>query len=549
MTVAPAKIQAGGKGMGMLSRDMMVYWLGNAAWLTFSQASATTFPFATIEGQITALGVVQALFFSLAFIAFGVFDVRRGPFGRYFLVKVAVFGCAASLALVLTGLSFAPWVLWIASAVLGFGRAAGFCQWIRILRVFGLHRAKWVLILGSAAHIAMLFLLESVLPAAWRPVCAFGLCAPLGLAALAWSARAYGVEGIEDDRQVDSAGTVRAVRTSAAEAGESGAAEVRGARGVRLFPPEMVLPVICAMALTLITPIASSVFGSEPDSVFGGIITPLSHGACLVVLMVVWFCLKRDITLPQLYCVSLPLFSSIILVTSLIGEGVGWAVLFIGNGCFFLVSVLMVTTCFEIADYRSLRIVSVYGLFAGCMYVTDMVQVWVKYLVAEETLLIEPYVAALLLLYVVTIPVFVIVAPRLRGMKNGLGGNLAVSGVPSGSSGFAGHDAAGREDAGGAWVAAPMSEKPSASVVSANTTVQPMDIGGACALIAQRASLSKRQAEVMEALVGGRDVSHISDALSLSPNTVRSYRKSLYAALGIHSRQELLDLIDEVKEG
>ena len=531
MTVVSAKTQADGKGMGMLSRDMMIYWLGNAAWLTFSQASAATFPFASIEGQTTALGVVQALFFSLAFIAFGVFDARRGPFGRYFLVKVAVLGCVASLALVLTGQSIATWALWPASLILGVGRAAGFCQWIRILRVFGLYRAKWVLILGSAAHITMLFLLESILPVAWRPVCAFGLCAPLGLAALAWSVRAFGVEGIEGIEgglpgDSSCAAPMSGDRTGMPGTGIATAGEARGPRGARLFPPEMVLPVICAMALTLITPIASSVFGSEPDSVFSDLITPLSHGTCLVVLMVVWFALKRDISLPQLYCVSLPLFSSVILVTSLIGEGLGWAVLFIGNGCFFLVSVLMVTTCFEIADRRGLRIVSVYGLFAGCMYVTDMVQVWVKYLVAEETLLIEPYVAALLLLYVVTIPVFVIVAPRLRGVKGGLGGGPAVPASSPVSS-----------------EASPTSEVQSVS------QEQPVGIDDACAVLARRASLSKRQAEVMEALVGGRDVSHIADAMSLSPNTVRSYRKSLYAALGIHSRQELLDLIDEVRKG
>ena len=37
----------------------------------------------------------------------------------------------------------------------------------------------------------------------------------------------------------------------------------------------------------------------------------------------------------------------------------------------------------------------------------------------------------------------------------------------------------------------------------------------------------------------------IADALGLAPNTVRSYRKSLYAVLGVHSRQELLDLVQE----
>ena len=46
-------------------------------------------------------------------------------------------------------------------------------------------------------------------------------------------------------------------------------------------------------------------------------------------------------------------------------------------------------------------------------------------------------------------------------------------------------------------------------------------------------------------LATGRDVNHIAKMLGLAPNTVRSYRKSLYASLDIHGLQELLDLIEE----
>ena len=66
-----------------------------------------------------------------------------------------------------------------------------------------------------------------------------------------------------------------------------------------------------------------------------------------------------------------------------------------------------------------------------------------------------------------------------------------------------------------------------------------------CARVAQARGLSKRQLEVMRYLVAGRDAGRIADALGLAPNTVRSYRKSLYAALGVHGRQELLDLVEE----
>ena len=42
-------------------------------------------------------------------------------------------------------------------------------------------------------------------------------------------------------------------------------------------------------------------------------------------------------------------------------------------------------------------------------------------------------------------------------------------------------------------------------------------------------------------LAQGRDAQFVSDALYLSRNTVKSYQKSIYAKLGVHSKQEIIE--------
>lgn len=59
-----------------------------------------------------------------------------------------------------------------------------------------------------------------------------------------------------------------------------------------------------------------------------------------------------------------------------------------------------------------------------------------------------------------------------------------------------------------------------------------------------RYGLSPREAEVFALLARGRSGTYISDALFISLNTTKKHVQNIYRKLGIHSSQELLDLID-----
>ena len=60
--------------------------------------------------------------------------------------------------------------------------------------------------------------------------------------------------------------------------------------------------------------------------------------------------------------------------------------------------------------------------------------------------------------------------------------------------------------------------------------------------------LSNRETEVAELIMRGNSVSSIAETLVISENTVRTHTKHIYTKLGIHKRQEMLDLVQEVVE-
>jgi DNA-binding CsgD family transcriptional regulator len=56
-------------------------------------------------------------------------------------------------------------------------------------------------------------------------------------------------------------------------------------------------------------------------------------------------------------------------------------------------------------------------------------------------------------------------------------------------------------------------------------------------------SLSEQELNVMRMIRGGHSKRRIATELLVSENTVRYYAKNLYVKLGVHNKEELLDLI------
>ena len=60
--------------------------------------------------------------------------------------------------------------------------------------------------------------------------------------------------------------------------------------------------------------------------------------------------------------------------------------------------------------------------------------------------------------------------------------------------------------------------------------------------VTARHGLTDRESEILLLLARGRSSTYIGEALYLSPNTVRGHIKNIYAKLGVHSKQEIIDL-------
>ncbi len=99
-----------------------------------------------------------------------------------------------------------------------------------------------------------------------------------------------------------------------------------------------------------------------------------------------------------------------------------------------------------------------------------------------------------------------------------------------------------------AWQPAAPSAESTASVdgalsnPSAHPSEEPLTV--ACRTLSERGALSGREAEILAYLARGRSQPYIRDELMLSKNTVATHVKHLYQKLDVHSKQDLLDLIE-----
>ncbi|MEE0706853.1 MAG: helix-turn-helix transcriptional regulator [Adlercreutzia sp.] len=76
---------------------------------------------------------------------------------------------------------------------------------------------------------------------------------------------------------------------------------------------------------------------------------------------------------------------------------------------------------------------------------------------------------------------------------------------------------------------------------------RPLSFQECVALAAARYRLTERETEVLELFSAGRSASFISELMFVTTNTVRSHIKHIYAKCDVHSRQELITLIESFR--
>ena len=64
-----------------------------------------------------------------------------------------------------------------------------------------------------------------------------------------------------------------------------------------------------------------------------------------------------------------------------------------------------------------------------------------------------------------------------------------------------------------------------------------------------RFGLTKREGEILFLLAQGRPISYIEKTLSLSNGTVRTHTQRIYSKMNVHSKQQLIDLVEQIGAG
>lgn len=72
-----------------------------------------------------------------------------------------------------------------------------------------------------------------------------------------------------------------------------------------------------------------------------------------------------------------------------------------------------------------------------------------------------------------------------------------------------------------------------------------LDVEGRCRKTAEKFGLSPRETEILGYLGRGHGIVFIANTLVISESTVRTHVKNIYRKLGVNSREELLQLVDE----
>lgn len=85
--------------------------------------------------------------------------------------------------------------------------------------------------------------------------------------------------------------------------------------------------------------------------------------------------------------------------------------------------------------------------------------------------------------------------------------------------------------------------QPLASNASANVETPYKAFLNRCAELARAYNLTHREEEVLTLLAQGMNVPAVESALVISKSTVKSHVRNLYGKLGVHSRDELLDMV------
>lgn len=393
----------------------------------------------------------------------------------------------------------------LAGALLGAGGALAFVCWELTFAAGGLQDARRSILIASAFSavpylLLMLFAHDVVV---FPLACALIPCAVLLLAVGAWKIP-LSAAGDRGRPEPDGNGSAEPRRRTP---------DWRG------LWSDLWAPLGCTMMVGVVGPAIGTFATLESvDDTLRSLLYQFANVAAVAVLALCWFRFKTQPTIEFAFLTLVPVAVVVLFLFPFWSQGYqGFALAF---GCFMfnLVSILMMMRCIELADGHGVALGCVYGLFAAGTYLAQVLGGQLAGIVRASDYPRQLQVVAIVVLLLWGLSALAIVAMwRVRTARR-----------PNGS------ENAGRS-------AAPQAE-PAPSALPSESA--PDAVALRCEALRRAHGLTPRETEVLEFLGRGRNVGAIADILGVSRNTVRTHVQRLYTDLGVHTRQELIDLLE-----
>lgn len=267
---------------------------------------------------------------------------------------------------------------------------------------------------------------------------------------------------------------------------------------------------LCILAIGIISPVIDGAMPSENGNLMGrGFVVHGANVLSAIVLGVAWFAFDKTITIKRAYYLVFPLFVTALFLFPFVSDEMKQTASFAASFGFTFFSIVMMISCIEISEEKCEGLVGLYALFAFVTYVSRFVGDGISFALGQSSIPNDtlPMAAAFLLVYLLSIVMF-LVSKKSR------------------------HEATPNRPLD------MQTEQPRRDIEDRAEKQ--------CAILAEKHKLTERQHEILVLFSHGYDIPSIAKKLFISENTVRTHTKKLYLALDVHSKQEIISLIEAV---
>ncbi len=497
-------------------REPALLLLGYGLFLSFTSVSLwggyTTLIPAIVSSDLLWLGEYFArnVSFPLTLLAIATFAYFRRGIRLSWLVGIGfalyIVGGALLLTLLVGNVSVGDWLFFV-GILFGIASACMFSAFTVLIAGQNGYIAGMVVLLAAAVSAIAFFLIGLIPSPAYYWVEFLGVL-PAILIIMVMTRRAAMGELRKD--------TARNEKDDSETLGKSVASVKREERDLyHNAAKELWRSLLCVAFTAFIVGLFRSSTSADAEALYqvnqGNMIGLLIAS---VVLLFFWHALYFRVGLTNVYRVLFPLTTTVYLLLPLFESEFSNVLLYFGLTVFSIASSLMVVSCIRTAERLRLDAIIVYGFFASVVYGSLCVGTVVGLIFNETHNTTILFVIALLVIYLLSLAMAL--TRRKRKGEHSQDNKTRVALEAKGAT-----------------------EKEVNNANSGESETEHQ-----CDRVTQRYGLTKREDEVLRLLAKGRDAPFIAKELYISQNTVRYHIKNIFAKTDVHSRQDLLNLIE-----